>query len=49
MRGKKIISLALIAALALAACSDEETKGTVEPDSKNFNKTGMPIVNETIK
>lgn len=49
MRGKKIISLALIAALALAACSDDDAKGTVEPDSKNFNKTGMPIVNETIK
>lgn len=51
MNVRKILYLLLAAILLfLVACGDKkDPAGKVEVDSKNFNETGMPIVNETIK
>lgn len=52
MKTKNTLFLILIVSLLfLAACSDKDKKkeGAVEPDTNNFNESGMPIVNETIE
>ena len=51
MKSKKLLFIVLTLMLLVAACSDKEeaTKGEVKTDSENFNTSGMPIVNETIK
>ena len=51
MRSKNLLFIGLtMMVLLLAACGDKnKANGEVETDSKNFNESGMPIVNETIK
>ncbi|MEK5069446.1 extracellular solute-binding protein [Sporosarcina sp. FSL K6-1508] len=50
MKFNKVLFPALSVMLLLAACSGKDKENNeVETDSKNFNESGMPIVNETIK
>ena len=47
MRSKKLLLIFIAMMLLLAACSDKnKAKDGLEIDSKNFNESGMPIVNE---